>query len=438
MWLYVPGCACCPSAPAAAGSTSPSSWRFRALARSVSWRGKDSPSRTWSARWGRVSWIRLLCGAMPEPSTAALGVASWIASLRDIPAPPSPSPASARAPATRGTCGPMSGASSSSAARDTSSSRMSARTCRSDSSRCEESYAAFASRSRLDYSQRRKWGRLTSASGSSSSDWPTPDAAVSNDGESPGTFLARRERVRAKGYNGNGMGTPLAMAAKISSAEWPTPNTVDPRGGVRNGGGQRQFCHDAERWVTPRARDWKSGEASPATAAKNARPLSEQALSTWSTPIQCNGERTSGANRTAILARWPTATVTDSRNGRNRTSRRPAGTRHHDGVTLSDAIALSDLPSSRPGDSSSRRGPPTSSDGAPCSPPTRRWPLPERSLRRSLNPAFVEWLMGWPIGWTACACSAEALSHYRAHMRCALSRLAPPPPAPPAQPRLFG
>ena len=268
--------------------------------------------------------------------------------------------------------------------------------------------------------------------------WPTPDAAVSNDGESPETFLARRERVRAKGYNGNGMGTPLAMAAQISSAAWPTPNTVDAKGGVRHGEGQRQLCHDAERWQTPGTDSFRTRGGDRVDEPGLDVQARRVAASTWSTPIQCNGERTSGANRTALLARWPTATVADSRNGRNRTSRRPTGTRHHDGVTLSDAIALSDLPSSRRGDSCSRRGLPTSSDGAPCSPPNRPWPLPERSLRRSLNPAFVEWLMGWPIGWTACACSAEALSLYRAHMRCALSRLAPPPPAPPAQPSLFG
>lgn len=54
-----------------------------------------------------------------------------------------------------------------------------------------------------------------------------------------------------------------------------------------------------------------------------------------------------------------------------------------------------------------------------------------------LNPAFVEWLMGWPIGWTGCACAATALSRWRQRMRSELSQLVSPP-APPAQLNLFG
>ena len=45
--------------------------------------------------------------------------------------------------------------------------------------------------------------------------WPTPDASVANDGEGLGTWLARRERVKARKINGNGFGTPLAIAVKL-------------------------------------------------------------------------------------------------------------------------------------------------------------------------------------------------------------------------------
>jgi len=43
--------------------------------------------------------------------------------------------------------------------------------------------------------------------------------------------------------------------------------------------------------------------------------------------------------------------------------------------------------------------------------------------RRRLNPLFVGWLMGWPIGHALCACSAMAFTLWQRHMRGALSQL---------------
>ncbi len=43
--------------------------------------------------------------------------------------------------------------------------------------------------------------------------------------------------------------------------------------------------------------------------------------------------------------------------------------------------------------------------------------------RRRLNPLFVGWLMGWPIGHALCACSEMEFTHWQQHMRGALSRL---------------
>lgn len=62
--------------------------------------------------------------------------------------------------------------------------------------------------------------------------------------------------------------------------------------------------------------------------------------------------------------------------------------------------------------------------------------------RRSLNPLFAEWLMGWPpgwtlLGWTDFACSATALFLFKRRMRFALSSLGLPPMAAPAQRGLF-
>lgn len=50
----------------------------------------------------------------------------------------------------------------------------------------------------------------------------------------------------------------------------------------------------------------------------------------------------------------------------------------------------------------------------------------------NLNPEWVEWLMGWPIGWTGSASVATELSHWRRRMHGALSTLSSPPIAPQA------
>lgn len=56
--------------------------------------------------------------------------------------------------------------------------------------------------------------------------WPTPDAAVMNDGEDLASWEGRRDRLKDEGYNRNGMGTPLTIA----SQQWPSPTTMDAAG----------------------------------------------------------------------------------------------------------------------------------------------------------------------------------------------------------------
>jgi DNA (cytosine-5)-methyltransferase 1 len=55
---------------------------------------------------------------------------------------------------------------------------------------------------------------------------PTPAASMPNDGESLESWEARRQRNLAKGINGNGQGTPLAIAVKLL----PTPMAGDATG----------------------------------------------------------------------------------------------------------------------------------------------------------------------------------------------------------------
>jgi hypothetical protein len=56
--------------------------------------------------------------------------------------------------------------------------------------------------------------------------WPTPTAALLNDGEHPDQWQARADRIKERGINGNGAGMPLTVAAHLSCLpqDQPTPD----------------------------------------------------------------------------------------------------------------------------------------------------------------------------------------------------------------------
>lgn len=337
MWIYVPTSASCPSAPAEADSILASDWRLKALASSLTWRETHSPAGIWSRRCKTVSWLRHLCGAMSEPSTAALGVAAFIASLPVIPASHSPRLEDAPENETLATYGPMSAGLSSRHDRSAFFSKMSGGILRSDSTLFGESYRDFASRLRQDYSRRRRLVRRTSASGFSPSRWLTPD--VPNGGRS--------------------------LTADAS------PTGVMPDGSKKQVG----LANQARMWPTPAARDFRSGGD---RRRRTNGPMLTDAILTWATPRAAMSRALSNSKHIGV-------------NGRGKGN-------------LEDQTAafLSSLPDQM-----------TAEHGAPSS-----------IERRILNPLFVEWLMGWPPGWTSFACSETALSLWRQRMRSELSTLA--------------
>lgn len=176
-------------------------------------------------------------------------------------------------------------------------------------------------------------------------------------------------------------------------------------------------------WPTPVAAD--SGEKVTLTTTQGACLLREAAAwgSTWSTPRASDGEK-GGPNQSfgaggvplpAMAVQWSTPSVADVTGGRMARS----GARNDEPLMNGQASALS-----------SRLDPMTYLVGETSS-----------NDRRTLNPLFVEWLMGWPHGWTLVAwtdfaCSATELSRWKRRMRFALSQLTSHA-APLAQPDLF-
>ena len=103
--------------------------------------------------------------------------------------------------------------------------------------------------------QRRPDTKVTIGLPTVASTWPTPSAAVVNDGESPETWHARAAKLKEKGINGNGAGLPLTVA----TAQWPTPMTRDHHA---QGSGNQQKSPSlgttTGQWPTPVSSDHKS------------------------------------------------------------------------------------------------------------------------------------------------------------------------------------
>jgi hypothetical protein len=269
--------------------------------------------------------------------------------------------------------------------------------------------------------------------------WPTPDAAISNDSEDPETFLARQDRQKARGINGNGMGTPLAMAAKL----WPTPAARDVKGAngpehMENGTGRLHLDQSPNfvpfMWSTPRSSDAEKGGPNQQFGAGGI-PLPAQAAQ-WRTPTASDPKRGDRPDWQPDVkagehslnwqaAQWMTPRVSET--GQYQYDRgnpdKPVLTSQGQAQAMPSASSLPDRPISTVGEESSH-------------------------IRRTLNPLFVECLMGWPRGWTSLALTPPASNAsgswgmesylFKQRMRSALFALGLPQAAPPAQLNLFG
>lgn len=350
-WIYVPGVSTSSAfAPAASASITPSSWHFRALERSAWSRGKPMPAPRWFQLWKRASWLQLLCGAMPEPSTADRGAALWMASLAASRASRTALPENGAAPQTNAISGPWPVASSSSPAHGSVSSKTSVGCClRAVRNECGETFSDWALRLREDCSRRQRSARRTSGKGSSSSRWPTISASEAR-----------------QGYQQR----PEGMASQQN---------------------QQSLSTIAILWLTPSASDGRRGGV--VTEAMTGSSLVQQVNTFWMTPRSHE--------------------VGDYQYSRGDKSK-PVATLTGQARAIYSPLARTTVKTGKP----------------------------HSKERRSLNPLFVEWLMGWPPGWTLVAwtdlgCSATEYSRWKARMRCALSRLASPQEAPPAQLGLF-
>ncbi|MHB1509120.1 MAG: DNA cytosine methyltransferase [Acidimicrobiales bacterium] len=185
---------------------------------------------------------------------------------------------------------------------------------------------------------------------------PTPTASNPNDGEDLGNWLARRQRQVLRGLNGNGMGTPLAVAVRLL----PTPQSRDGS----HGGGQAKRLSDPRR----------------------SNDLDDAVLTLFPTPRATRG----GSATETVQALCPTPTCADARNGRSATANRQAGSTPRTGMTLSDVAWSGDWGRY---EAAVRRHEVVLGECAPS--PTETGPKGSQRL----SPAFVRWMMMFSPRW---------------------------------------
>lgn len=286
-WLYIPKCPSTSSAcaPAAAASIEPLSWQSQQLARFCTWRGSHSPSRDWSRRLKRASWLQRLSGAMCEPSTADAFADAWLASLGEFHASRIASPGAAAEATTSATSGLLEerGASSSSPGPSSSSLRTSAASSRRGMTKSlapsgyGETYKNWVTRLRAASSARRTWVSRTNASGSSSSGWRTP------------TDDSRRGGAQdpAKRLEGGHTLNLQDQVLGFRPGSWPTPNALDGEKAPKSfAGGNLSLPQSAKTRSTPRASDGEKGGPNQSFGAGGV-PLVAQATK-WATPQTAN------------------------------------------------------------------------------------------------------------------------------------------------------
>jgi hypothetical protein len=217
---------------------------------------------------------------------------------------------------------------------------------------------------------------LTAVTASGS--WPTPDA---RDSQPEGYEAGLRRKAK---YSTWGLQTAVM---------WPTPCAEDAKNVPYQKGkdGVTRYpmllgaVAPERMWPTPTSRDWKE-----ALEAVN--------------PDGSSRDRTEllpGAVYAVERQMWPTPNVPNGgrkpKGGMSRTGMTPDGKKRQ--VGLENAVTMWRSPQASDyknrGSSEYREG--------------RQIQL-QTQVSGSLNPTWVEWLMGYPLGWTACAASATPSS----------------------------
>lgn len=235
---------------------------------------------------------------------------------------------------------------------------------------------------RQDCLRRKKSVRPTSVNASSS--WLTPRAQES--GEKQETFLKRMGDRTER----------CSSSLMAQTALWPTATATDAR---------VKYARSPDKMIR---KDRRNVLRTPGLAETVLQPkdfpYSKEDL---------NLAKQGQPYRTARV-HWPTPRAQE-----------PGSTSSDHGLSLNEASKMWATPTARDWKDGTLKETSVPTNGllSRQAPRTDLGGSASSNAPRTLNPLFVEALMGWPIGWTDCASAVTALSHWSRLMRSALSRL---------------
>ena len=208
-----------------------------------------------------------------------------------------------------------------------------------------------------------------------------------------GVYSARRELAPRTAVNG--------------SSSWPTPTALVSQGGtdLRERANGKRLDTVATTWATPTVK----GDHNRAELSRKAGDgLATQAKG-WATPAARDGKGSFSTGHGRDLSQdakgWATPSqAMNAGYASDEKRKQPSSGGHRAGHRGNELLRQA-------------RGlqAPTQATGNGSTP----------ASTRRLNPRFVEWLMGLPLGWTDCAPLETRWSQFRQQWRSTLSRLAP-------------
>lgn len=407
-WLYVPGI----SSPCAqesedsnSASCSPSIIGERLVEASATWRGKEQQPQAWSRRWKQGGFIRLLSGLTCSPSTLDHGVAQFISSLREIPAKTTALQERERERMESDSSPPKSAALPKSAGLILSSARTYRGTATDSLKPSSRHWKGWATALRQEYSVRPR--PATPCGASDCSSWPSATVAQRRVNKSASANAAERPTL------------------DIVAENWPGPMAGSAGTDDYNAAGNSDFSRRTMEladamliWATPKA---ITGGANSNREARGAGgpDLQEQAQH-WMGPNVPNGGRsTAHAEQVggtlyhegkkvqlgleSQVKQWTAPLVADAGE--------KIALASHQNSLLKEAASF--RPPSSP-DQPIAGGSMSSTDSPNSNQP---------SVKRKLNPIFVEALMRWPTGLSGFERQAMAWTRWRLLMPSFLSQL---------------